>query len=196
MDCGLWTQDLRLETQDFRVAHVSPQRQQSEQRAQDVLPLRNPGHRFHRQRVPAEQARDYEARPAPARDPQQQCEEKAGIGDVQQQVGHMMAPRPQTVQLAIQHVGEQRHRMPIGGFSLPQRPAETGPRNPSLDVLVLGHVSRVVKVDEVIPRDRPIDGQGDRGQQPGHEGRGMLQRSGHESHSAGSAPDCQPPHSG
>ena len=89
-------------------------------------------------------------RAAPQRSCQaiQQQEEQDGVGQMQQQVGQVMALGLQMIELEIDDVGYPRQRMPIGGVAGGEGPFEALPVQALLDVRVQHDVIAIVIVDK------------------------------------------------
>jgi hypothetical protein len=88
---------------------------------------------------------------------------------VQQHAGQVMSPGFQPEQLTVQHVGQPRHRMPVGGVATSQCPPGVCPGQPTGHVRVIQHIHIVIVVDEVMARRRPVKGQGHQHQQDSHQ---------------------------
>lgn len=67
-------------------------------------------------------------------------------------------------ELAIEHVREPRHRMPVRSVAQMKRPPNIFPRQPAADVGVVDDVIRIVDVGEFEVSRLPIDRERDRGQ--------------------------------
>src|SRR6185295_6827511 len=69
----------------------------------------------------------------------------------------MMSTRPQSEELAIEHVRKPRERMPVSGFAvqLPKRPLDPLPRESRLDHGIQCHVNVIVVVNEFVPVHAP-----------------------------------------
>ena len=81
--------------------------------------------------------------------PQDQ-EQQDRRGRMEQDVGQMVSAGPETVDLAVEHVGEPGQRVPIAGMVV------EGPRDPleaqaARDLGVLVDVLIVIEVDELVP---------------------------------------------
>src|ERR1039458_1414439 len=115
-DYGPRTTDHELRTLDFRlwalgfellhIARVSPDREQAEEGAENVLAFGDPGDGFDVERVPGEEGGDEGAAPEGAGHAVQDGEKQKGIGEVKEEVGGMMAGGIEWEQLAIEHVGQ------------------------------------------------------------------------------------------
>ena len=61
----------------------------------------------------------------------------------------MVPPCVQPVKLAIQHVRQPRQRMPVAEIHRRERPLKAVARNATANMRVVGHVKRIVEVDEI-----------------------------------------------
>ena len=123
MDFGTWTSDFRL----LHIADIRPEAEQSEKRAQNVLPFSHPVDRFDVQRVHRKEGGDEGAAPQRAGQFLEQQEQEQRVGDMEEQVGEVMAGRIQLEQLTIEHVRKPGEGMPVGGISGLERPCHTLP---------------------------------------------------------------------
>ena len=85
------------------------------------------------------------------------------------QVGQVGRSGPQTVELAIEHVGEPREWMPVARDAGREGPGDALHCQAFLNDRVLGHVFGIVVGDEVMAADRRVHDQGDREEQPREE---------------------------
>jgi hypothetical protein len=74
---------------------------------------------------------------------------------VKNKVDYVMRSGMEAEQLAVKHVGQAGHRMPIGDNCRPEGPQHTRWRQTLLNMGVFGNVRRIVIVDEWIPAQRP-----------------------------------------
>ena len=96
-----------------RIAAVRPQREQEEERAQHILALGHPGHRFHVERVKREKRGHERAAPDGPRQAPEQAKEEDCVGDMKQEVDDVRGSRAGAEQLRVQHVGNPGHRVPV-----------------------------------------------------------------------------------
>src|SRR5260370_41763931 len=75
--------------------------------------------------------------------------------DVDQMMSGWIHPKP----LYIRHVRNPCERVPITGIISGERPNEVGSSEPLQDVGVIGHVVRVIVIDEPIPDGGRIEGE-------------------------------------
>ena len=160
------------------IAAVRPQRQQPEEGAQHILPLGNPGHGVHLQRMPGKQRRHDSAAPASPRHSQQDHEDKRRVHRMKKHIDHVKVTRSRAEQLAVEHERQPRHRMPIS--VLARQPAE-GPghtlRAQAVQHMgILIHIDRVIVVDEVVVPNGPIDRKSHQHQQCADEQLAAKQR--------------------
>ena len=145
------------------ITRVGPQSQREEQSAQDILPLGHPSHRFHAQGMDREQRRRQGTRPHTAGHRAKDEKEQNRRGSMQQQIGQMVAPSGEAVELAIQHQGEPSHRAPEND-AVGKRPDDPLACQPAGNVGILAYIHSVVVVDEPVA-DRLAEDQPDRQQQ-------------------------------
>src|SRR5690242_17215006 len=70
----------------------------------------------------------------------------------------MMPPGVKAKKLAVQHVGETRHRVPIGRNCSVKRISHARRCNPLLHLRILGYVKIIVEIDETVASGRKEDG--------------------------------------
>ena len=100
------------------------------------------------------------APPRSARQLLQQREDQGRIKGMKQNVDKVMSPRFQTEKLTVQHVRQHGQRMPIGADRVRERPFDPLPAQTAQDMRILGYISLVVEVDEVMVHCRPEHGDG------------------------------------
>src|SRR6267143_2479727 len=80
---------------------------------------------------------------------------------VEQDIGEMMSCRIQTEDLAVQHVGDPGHWMPVGSVEVSERPNGAVDRQTSGDLEVLEHVIDIINVHEIVAKrlaeNKPCD---------------------------------------
>src|SRR5690349_721236 len=69
----------------------------------------------------------------------------------------MMTAGVQMEQLPVERMGKPGQGMPVSGVKAGQGPTQVGPGEPVLDVPVLDDVAKIVKVDELVVCNRPIN---------------------------------------
>ena len=147
-----------------RVTGVGQQRQAEEERAQHILALGDPGHRFDVQRMHHEEQGRPGARPERPRGRAQPPEQQDRVGEVQQQVRQVVTPGVQAVELGIEHQGEPRQRVPVGPLETGPRPMPALPRQAVGDVRVFKDVAGIVEADERKAEGLTVDRQTGRDQ--------------------------------
>jgi hypothetical protein len=63
-------------------------------------------------------------------------------------------------ELAIEHVGEPGQRMPVAGVPGGESPTPAVQAEAALDHVVLGHIVRIVEVEELAVEDWPVGADG------------------------------------
>lgn len=86
---------------------------------------------------------------------------------MQQHIGQMRSPRGGPKELHIRHEGKPGQRMPVAGVDRCESPDHALPSQPRQHLRVLGKIKRVVIIDELEPQRRPVEEQGQNGQQDG-----------------------------
>jgi len=81
-----------------------------------------------------------------AKDQEQENRRRA----VKQNAGQMMPTRVQTVELAIQHVGECGERMPVGLMRVGEGPGDAGAGETAFGHRVLVNIDVIVEIDELV----------------------------------------------
>ncbi len=109
------------------------------------------------QRVPGKERRHQRAPPARTAQAFQKLKEKNGVGEMEEQIGQVVASGVEEEQRTIQHVGHPGDRMPVAGVGARQGPAHSFPSQSVLHHRIVCHVKMVVVVDELMVSDRPID---------------------------------------
>jgi hypothetical protein len=104
------------------ITAIGPERQQAEQRAQNILALGNPGDRFHVQGMQREQSRHEPTAPRKTRDSSQKEIEEQGVAQVEDHIDEVVEPRIRAGYLAIQHERKPCERVPVGGMERSERP--------------------------------------------------------------------------
>src|SRR5665213_535331 len=75
----------------------------------------------------------------------------------------MMAARPGTVDLAIQHMRQPGQRMPVARMKT-ERPDESPPSQPRLHQRVVRHILLVIVFDKTVVKHRQVKQQSDQSQ--------------------------------
>src|ERR1035437_7914236 len=73
---------------------------------------------------------------------------------MKENVGEVMAPGPQTEELAVQDMRQPGQRMPVGGVCAVKSPADALPRQAALDVTVFSDVKVVIIINEAVAQGR------------------------------------------
>src|ERR1039458_3831842 len=152
LDVGRWTLD-------FNVPGIRPNRQQEEERAEDVLALGSPSHRFDVQRMQGKQCRHQGTSPQRAGHAPQQQEEHKGISDVKAHTHQVGSSGLEAEELTVQHMGKPGQRMPVAGVAGLKGPNNILPLQPALNMRILRDIIRVVIIDKGLPCDRHEDSQ-------------------------------------
>jgi len=131
-----------------RVRDPRVQREQAEQRAEQVLALRDPRHRLDVLRVEREQQRGRSARALPCSEARQQREHERRAERVQQGVLQVRRGSARAEQAHVDHVREPGERVPIAGVEGGEGPGHAVEREPARDVRIAGDVLLVVEAQE------------------------------------------------
>ncbi len=132
------------------VTDVSEHREQPKERAQYVLALGRPGHGLGAQRVQREQRRQQRRRPSRAGHAAEHVEDEHRIRGVNQHIHQVVQAGPQPEQLDVDHVRDQRQRVPHARHDGRQRPLEAFPRQTVADHLVVRDVVAVIVGEEAM----------------------------------------------
>ena len=87
----------------------------------------------------------------------QHQKQEHGIEDVQQDVRQMVPAGAQPEELAVEHVGKPRERMPIVRVVGGERPNDALPVEAGLDMGIGYYVVRIVTMNEFVGYGGPID---------------------------------------
>ena len=155
LDFGLWTVAPGLR----HIRPIGGKREEEEEGAQHILPFGDPSYRFNMQWVEREQRRDHTAAPQAAGHVPEQEKKQKCVGDVVEQARQVMPARPHPIELAIEHMRQHRDRVPVACDVAVPLPSEALRAQARLHVRIRGDIIGVVVVDEVMPRNRPIDHQ-------------------------------------
>jgi len=99
--------------------------------------------------------------PDRAGQPSQQAEQQEGVGNMEQEIGDVMAAGVEAIKLAIQHVREPGERMPVAGVTGGERPGDGVRMEPVLDGGVQGDVFGVIVIIELEAVSGPVKAEGD-----------------------------------
>ena len=124
---GLGQQREHTQTHDLEVPHAPPgarpnvadvgrEGEQHEEGAEDVLPLRDPGHGLHAHGMDGEQQRPRErGLPHAAAEREQEVEDEHAVQQVEQQIGGEVDPRGEPRQQIVRLEAPDRQRMIVEG---------------------------------------------------------------------------------
>ena len=166
---GLGTGVLRLRFGIAHVAAISPEGEDEEEAAEDVLAFGNPGDGFDVERVPGEEGGDHGAAPLRAGQLPKDEKEQDGIGGVNKEIGAVMGAGIETVEGAVCGVGKPGEGMPVAGVAGGEGPGNGVARDAMLDGKVQQDVIGIVVVDEVEMGRGPVNGEGDEGKEQTEE---------------------------
>jgi len=71
---------------------------------------------------------------------------------VQQDICEMVSSRLQPIQLAVEHVGNRRQRVPVHGMNMSECPGNAAETEAACYVCVFINVTRIIVVNEVMPK--------------------------------------------
>ena len=143
----------------FHVAEVEPERDEPEERAQEILAFGRPGHRFHMERVQSEECRHGSALPEGSGHRPEDEKEEQGVYGVQKEAHQVVAPRVQAEELNVGHVRQPRERVPVVDVGGGKGPHEAVHGQPPPDDRVIGDIVVVVEADEAVIDHRAVDDQ-------------------------------------
>ena len=139
------------------VGDIAPEREETEEGAKHVLPLRDPGDGLDTQRVEGEQRGHQGAAPERARHGAEDEEEQESVDDVEAQAGEVVPPRVHPVELRVGHEREPRERHPVPEVAGGEGPRDAVHGQAGADVWVLDDVPRIVQVHEAVMHQLPVD---------------------------------------
>ena len=113
---------------------IGPQREHKKQPAEHVAPLGHPGDRLDMQGMKGEQCRHQRAGPKPCGHPPQDQKQRHRRSSVQQEVGQVVSGRIQAIELAVEHVGKHRERIPLAQRTVGESPGNSRQRKAARDV--------------------------------------------------------------
>lgn len=165
----------------FHVPRIRSQRQQKEERAEDIFAFSYPSHRLHMSRMQRKQCRHHHAPPKRTRHPLQDAEQQQSIGHVENQIRKMMATRLETEDLTICYVGQPGQRVPVACVTDVESPAQGLEGQPRMHVRVPADVCKIIVINEVATENSPIHPQSSQQQrQAGPQDRAVLYSDSHE----------------
>lgn len=129
---------------------ISKQRAKEEKRAQHILPLSDPGNRFHMRWMQCKQKRNHSGTAQITSHIQKQQKQQNSIGGMQTQVGDMVAGGIIAIDLPVDHMRNPCQRMPIACIEGRKRPCDALHVQPLLHMPVLQHIGVIVQGDEII----------------------------------------------
>ena len=136
------------------IVDIGPQGQHPEQGAQDVLALRHPGHRLHVQGMDRKQGGHKGTAPGSGRQAIEDAEKEQDVGQVQQQVGQVVAEGPGPKEFCIELQRQPGQRVPVAGVEGRPGPMHVRRGQAGQDVTVLQHIDAVIVIDEAVEADR------------------------------------------
>ena len=83
---------------------------------------------------------------------------------VKEDIGQMMPGGMQSVQLAVEHVGNPSQRMPVIGMKMGERPDDSPEAQPVGNHRILINILVVIHLDEIEPQGLPENRKGNRGE--------------------------------
>jgi len=101
------------------------------------------------QGMQSKESGDKGALPEGSRHPVKEPEQQQGAEDMKDDVGDMVSSGMKTIKLIIGHQGQPGQRMPefcVGGR---QCPADARQSDAGLDMMVVGNINIIIKIDEV-----------------------------------------------
>lgn len=118
----------------FDVSGITQQGQQAKKCAENVFAFRNPGNRFHVQRMNGKDYGHGGAAPDGPGHSQEQEEEQNGVGRVQKNVGQVRPARAGAKKGRVQHERQPGHRVPVGIFTAGKGPLGVRKRQTAQDM--------------------------------------------------------------
>src|SRR5207245_7374768 len=137
-----------------RITNVYAKRQQEEHTAEHIFALRNPRDRFHMQRMNRKERGNKSTWPdtaSPARTTRHLAKHEKEQDDsnhVQHNIGEMMSAGIEPKELAIEHVGDRRQRMPVSRVAMRERRNNSGQREAAGYDRVFIDVNVIVEINE------------------------------------------------
>ena len=74
-------------------------------------------------------------------------------------IHQVMPPGIKAKNMAVEHMGNPRQRMPVAGIPAGKCPGHPGPGQTGNDMEIIGDVLGIIKVDELVAGDGPITDQ-------------------------------------
>ena len=146
------------------VVRPTQQREQREEGAEDIFPLRDPGDGFHIDGVQTEERGDERAQPEATGEPMQREQEQHGGGSVPEHIFEMHELRIEAEEAHIRHEGAGGERHPEAGVRGGESGAHAVRRQTVADEGVFVDVAGVIEGDE-----GAIQHAGKCGENRGHE---------------------------
>ena len=165
---GTVTREIAEQRRPADVAEVRVERDHQRERRQHVFPLGDPRHGFHAHRVNREHGSDERASLHGAGRAIQKQEQQARADRVQRHGHQVMAARPRTEQLRVDHVRDPRDRMEVRRARR-ECPLEIRERHARDHVRIVEDVSRVIPGDEIECVNGPEDAEDEEGQREGNQ---------------------------
>ena len=109
--------------------------------------------------MPGEDRGDECTAPEAARHGPEEQEKQSAVSAMKGHIYKMVWTGIYAKKLAIEHMGDPGHGMPICGMRVDETPHQAVGSNPALDGGILGNVLRIIVQDEVVMPHRPINGQ-------------------------------------
>jgi hypothetical protein len=100
----------------FDVSHIRAQGEQPKEGAEDIFAFGDPGDRFDVQGMQGKESGDQRTQPELRGQAVQEEQEKQGVGNMEQHTGQVVAGGIESVELAVEHVGEPGQGVPIVGI--------------------------------------------------------------------------------
>ena len=148
---------------DFRlrsVCCIRPDGEEAEAGAKDVFALGNPGNGFNVDGVQGEEGGNKGAAAERAGHSLKESKYQERVEGVEKKIGGMVSGWLEAEELAIEHVGEPGQRMPVAGVAGGESPTPAVQAETAPDHEVLGHIVRVVEVEELAVADQPVNAYG------------------------------------
>src|SRR5207248_10602176 len=128
----------------------SDERQKKESRAQDMFALGDPGDRFDPKRMNRKQCSNKRSAPESTGRARQKKEQQKRSNCMKQNICEMMAARCESENLAVEHVRNDRERMPIVGLGIDKGLLQSVDAESLADQPVSVDVSFVVEVYKIV----------------------------------------------
>ena len=140
------------------VAEVEPEREQPEERAQEILAFGRPGHRFHVQRVQREERRHGAALPeAPSF--RRSKKRIRAFTVCKRRPTRWWPPGVQTEKLNVDHMRQPGERVPVVDVGGGKGPDKAVQGQPPPDDRIIGDIVVVIEADEAVIDHPAVDDQ-------------------------------------